>query len=96
MQIIGLSKFDDMSTPVNVLSKSQQQRLQKEQFSTNNDNLNIACIDVRQMVIFLLMLLTKPKKKIKNTQRNKQTIHLRSINIKSIYCFLVHHSNKMI
>lgn len=52
MQIIGLSKFDDVSTPVNVLSKSQQQRLQKEQFSTNNDNLNIACIDVRQMVIF--------------------------------------------
>lgn len=64
-----------MSTPVNVLSKSQQQRLQKEQFSTNNDNLNIACIDVRQMVIFLLMLLTKPKKKSRiNKETNKQYI----------------------
>lgn len=91
MQIIGLLKFNDMSTPVNVLSKSQQQSLKKEQFSIINDNLNIACIDVRQMVIFLLMLLTKTKKKIKNKQRNKQTIHLRSINIKSIHCFLVQH-----
>lgn len=66
-----------MSTPVNVLSKSQQQRLQKEQFSTNNDNLNIACIDVRQMVIFLLMLSTKPKKK---SRINKETNNTSAIN----------------
>lgn len=75
MQIIGLLKFNDMSTPVNVLSKSQQQSLKKEQFSIINDNLNIACIDVRQMVIFLLMLLTKTKKKSRiNKETNKQYI----------------------
>lgn len=44
-----------------------------EQFSTNTDYLNIVFIDV-----FLLMLLTKPKKKIR---KNKQTNNTSAINI---------------
>lgn len=59
---IGVLKFDDFSTPINVPYMSQLYRYQNEQFSSNNDYLNIVFIDVQQGIFFLLMLLTKRKK----------------------------------